>query len=85
MPGNERPPYHKTSQARQILNDAEDDLRDWTMPEDLLSDEEGGAGDGFTGGATTPKPASVQSQGQGKGRQKSPDGQSDERPAEIPS
>ena len=29
MPGNDRAPYEHGSQARQVLNDAEDDLRDW--------------------------------------------------------
>lgn len=29
MPGNIRPVFEHTEQARQILNDAEDDLRDW--------------------------------------------------------
>lgn len=35
MPGDERQPYTHGAQARQILNDAEDDLRDWQPePED---------------------------------------------------
>lgn len=35
MPGDERQPYTHSAQARQILNDAEDDLRDWQPePED---------------------------------------------------
>lgn len=29
VPGNVRPPWEHTNQARQILNDAEDDLKDW--------------------------------------------------------
>src|SRR3954453_15257088 len=29
IPGNTRGAYEHTNQARQILNDAEDDLRDW--------------------------------------------------------
>jgi hypothetical protein len=29
VPGDTRPAYDQTQQARQILNDAEDDLRDW--------------------------------------------------------
>lgn len=29
MPGDTRGAYQHSSQARQILNDAEDDLRDW--------------------------------------------------------
>ncbi|KAK1973079.1 sphingolipid long chain base-responsive protein LSP1 [Colletotrichum sublineola] len=33
VPGDMRPAYHHAQQARQILNDAEDDLRDW-RPED---------------------------------------------------
>lgn len=35
VPGDERQPYTHGAQARQILNDAEDDLRDWQPePED---------------------------------------------------
>ncbi|KAI9824016.1 MAG: hypothetical protein M1826_007549 [Phylliscum demangeonii] len=29
VPGDSRPPFEHASEARQILNDAEDDLRDW--------------------------------------------------------
>lgn len=29
MPGDAKPEYNHASQARQVLNDAEDDLRDW--------------------------------------------------------
>ena len=29
VPGDGRAPYEHGSQARQVLNDAEDDLRDW--------------------------------------------------------
>lgn len=31
VPGDVRPTYEHGNQARQILNDAEDDLRDWTL------------------------------------------------------
>lgn len=31
VPGDVRPAYEGGAQARQILNDAEDDLRDWTL------------------------------------------------------
>ncbi|KAL1865523.1 hypothetical protein Daus18300_007168 [Diaporthe australafricana] len=35
VPGDDRQPYTHSAQARQILNDAEDDLRDWQPePED---------------------------------------------------
>jgi len=37
VPGDERPAYAHAAQARQILNDAEDDLREW-RPE--LDDDE---------------------------------------------
>lgn len=30
VPGDTRPPYQHAPQARQILNDAEEDLREWT-------------------------------------------------------
>lgn len=29
VPGDTRPAYDNAAQARQVLNDAEDDLRDW--------------------------------------------------------
>ncbi|KAG0650713.1 Sphingolipid long chain base-responsive LSP1 [Hyphodiscus hymeniophilus] len=29
VPGDQRNPYHHANEARQILNDAEDDLKDW--------------------------------------------------------
>ncbi|GKT55125.1 sphingolipid long chain base-responsive protein LSP1 [Colletotrichum tofieldiae] len=34
VPGDMRPTYHHAQQARQILNDAEDDLRDWHPEQD---------------------------------------------------
>ncbi|EFQ26269.1 sphingolipid long chain base-responsive protein LSP1 [Colletotrichum graminicola M1.001] len=34
VPGDMRPAYHHAQQARQILNDAEDDLRDWRPEQD---------------------------------------------------
>ncbi|KAK1657170.1 sphingolipid long chain base-responsive protein LSP1 [Colletotrichum godetiae] len=34
VPGDMRPTYHHAQQARQILNDAEDDLRDWRPEQD---------------------------------------------------
>jgi len=38
IPGDVRPSYEHTNQARQILNDAEDDLKDWTPElEDVTS------------------------------------------------
>ena len=30
VPGDTRPAFEHASQARQVLNDAEDDLREWT-------------------------------------------------------
>ncbi|KAK3694309.1 Eisosome component PIL1/LSP1 [Podospora appendiculata] len=40
VPGDTREGYRHASQARQILNDAEDDLREWRLPENLLAGEE---------------------------------------------
>lgn len=42
-----RPPYAHAAQARQILNDAEDDLRDWRLGE-LLGDDFDSLADGDT-------------------------------------
>lgn len=40
IPGDLRPSYEHTNQARQILNDAEDDLKDWQPDlEDVTSSE----------------------------------------------
>lgn len=39
VPGDVKPAYPHAGQARQILNDAEDDLRDW-RPSGLLGEEE---------------------------------------------
>lgn len=37
VPGDDRAPYEHGSQARQVLNDAEDDLRDWRPDTDGLN------------------------------------------------
>jgi hypothetical protein len=39
VPGDDRPAYTAGAQARQVLNDAEDDLRDW-QPSTAADDEE---------------------------------------------
>ena len=57
VPGDVRPEYPHAAQARQILNDAEDDLRDWRPDEDgaaafvsrkemLITDDDGGTSGG---------------------------------------
>ena len=43
VPGDRRPVYEQGSQARQILNDAEDDLRDWRPEADLYGTPESGS------------------------------------------
>jgi len=48
VPGDTLPRYENASQARQILNDAEDDLKDWQLPEGLLTMEGGVDGGDFT-------------------------------------
>ena len=40
MPGDTRAAYEHGGQARQILNDAEDDLRDWRPSSEPLGAEE---------------------------------------------
>lgn len=47
VPGDTRTAYEHGSQARQILNDAEDDLRDW-QPEGEEFSEVGAVGAGTT-------------------------------------
>jgi hypothetical protein len=39
VPGDVRPPYTQASQARQVLNDAEDDLREWRLDPGILGDD----------------------------------------------
>ncbi|KAK4128942.1 hypothetical protein N657DRAFT_639469 [Parathielavia appendiculata] len=39
VPGDVRPPYAHASQARQILNDAEDDLREWRLDGVFVGDD----------------------------------------------
>ncbi|KAF9880040.1 sphingolipid long chain base-responsive protein LSP1 [Colletotrichum karsti] len=41
VPGDMHPTYHHAQQARQILNDAEDDLRDWTPEQDFVTTQVG--------------------------------------------
>lgn len=64
VPGDVRPPYEGAAQTRQILNDAEDDLRDWQLPEGLLGEGAESVG-GAMAGDVTPTP--------GRGDGKSPD------------
>lgn len=68
VPGDVRPAYTHSSQARQILNDAEDDLRDWRIDGLLLPGEDAKSVDD----RRSQVPAS-QGQGQGKGKQKEVD------------
>lgn len=44
VPGDAKPVYHHGSQARQVLNDAEDDLRDWQPETDHYAAESAGSG-----------------------------------------
>jgi hypothetical protein len=39
VPGDVRPAYAHASQARQILNDAEDDLREWRLEGVVLAED----------------------------------------------
>jgi cbb3-type cytochrome oxidase cytochrome c subunit len=39
VPGDVRPPYAHASQTRQILNDAEDDLREWRLDAGFVGDD----------------------------------------------
>lgn len=39
VPGDVRPPYAHASQTRQILNDAEDDLREWRLDTGFVGDD----------------------------------------------
>lgn len=43
VPGDRRPAYPHGAQARQILNDAEDDLRDWRPEADPYGTPESGS------------------------------------------
>jgi hypothetical protein len=39
VPGDVRPPYAHASHSRQILNDAEDDLREWRLDAGFMGDD----------------------------------------------
>lgn len=75
VPGDVRPPYTHAAQARQILNDAEDDLRDWTLNEAALLGETGGDGKtvivnaGCDGGGGSQMVGVGGGMGQGKGKE----------------
>lgn len=58
VPGEERPPYEGTSQARQVLNDAEDDLKEW-QPEAYAPTGSPKAGEAAD---TVAQPASVEAE-----------------------
>ncbi|KAM7192300.1 Eisosome component PIL1 domain containing protein [Rhypophila sp. PSN 637] len=53
VPGDAEPNYGQSGQARQILNDAEDDLRDWRL--DLDGVLGGTGGDGLKKSETPPR------------------------------
>jgi hypothetical protein len=67
VPGDVRPAYTHSSQARQILNDAEDDLRDWRIDGLLLPGEDAKPAD------DRHSQVAPQGQVQGKGKQKEVD------------
>lgn len=70
VPGDARPAYSNASQARQILNDAEDDLRDWRLnglspssPSSPVEDNKSvvdGQGNGNASSPVTPKAKHVE-------------------------
>jgi len=75
VPGDGRPRYEHGSQARQILNDAEDDLRDWRLPDGLLPSMDSSVDGGGTkynapAGSSTPAPPSGGTSGGGGGEGK---------------
>jgi hypothetical protein len=70
VPGDVRPPYAHASQARQILNDAEDDLREWRLDGGLFAGGDDktvvvGGGDG-----SEQQQQQQQHSGEEKGKQK---------------
>lgn len=52
VPGDARQRYGHASQARQILNDAEDDLREWRLPAGLAGLDDNASSQGNTSPAT---------------------------------
>ncbi len=62
VPGDVRAPYAHGAQARQVLNDAEDDLKEWRLDGTLLNDE---AKDAAVAEAATP-PVTAKSKDKGK-------------------
>ncbi|KAJ4296128.1 hypothetical protein N0V88_004831 [Collariella sp. IMI 366227] len=65
VPGDVRPPYAHASQARQILNDAEDDLREWRFDGGMIFGD-----DANTVVADTSTLALEKGVDKGKGKQK---------------
>ncbi|KAK4157854.1 hypothetical protein C8A00DRAFT_29239 [Chaetomidium leptoderma] len=61
VPGDVRPPYAHASQSRQILNDAEDDLREWRLDAGFMGDDKTVVVDG-----TSPVAPKVEEKGKQK-------------------
>lgn len=63
IPGDVRPAFEHAGQARQILNDAEDDLRDWRADLEPVSSAAGGLESNLMPAATTTGPTETVSTG----------------------
>lgn len=57
VPGDSRPPYAHGQQARQVLNDCEDDLRDWRPDQETYADAAEGQSPSLKGKAKEVVPA----------------------------
>ncbi|KAK3310682.1 Eisosome component PIL1-domain-containing protein [Chaetomium strumarium] len=74
VPGDVRPRWAHASQARQVLNDAEDDLREWRLDAAALLGSGGGGGDDAKTvavddqGTATAEPPREQEREKGKGK-----------------
>jgi hypothetical protein len=65
VPGDVRPPYAHASQTRQILNDAEDDLREWRLDTGFVGDDKTVVMEG-----SEPMPQKAEETGKQKEKQK---------------
>jgi hypothetical protein len=81
VPGDVRPAYAHGSQARQILNDAEDDLKEWRLDGALLLNDEANK-DAVAESAAAAPPVTAKSNEKGKQKEEPKEQTEDEEARE---
>ncbi|MCJ1309352.1 hypothetical protein MMC25_003011 [Agyrium rufum] len=79
VPGDSRPPFERASEARQVLNDAEEDLREWSPRLEPIHSQSEGMGANLMPGAAMTQTASVTSEHETMSPQKLTSGEERER------